>query len=258
MIEAVRVTQHYGVRPVLTDVSLRVPGGELACVMGANGVGKSTLLAVLAGVHSPQKGHVLVDGMRRRSTEEVESAIRKRVAYLPASAWLPTSRTGRDFLLAVGRLYGVEDERLFDHVERLARLFHLEEKIDSPIAGYSTGQQKKIALASALVTEAPCLILDEPFAGGLDPSGILALRKVLARLAARPDVTVVMATPVPELVEGLAHRVAVMDEGRLVAYDTPAGLRERTGCDGTLQEVLERLTDPGVLADIDQYFETAS
>ena len=86
---------------------------------------------------------------------------------------MPELRTGREFLLAVGRLYDVEDERLFDHVERLMRLFDLESQADQPIRSCSAGQRKKIALGAALVTEAPILVLAEPFSGGLDPSGIL-------------------------------------------------------------------------------------
>ncbi len=83
----------------------------------------------------------------------------------------------REFWVSVGKLYGVDDERLFDHVERLVALFELQQVVDSPISSGSTGQQKKVALSAALITEAPILLLDEPFAGGLDPSGILALRK---------------------------------------------------------------------------------
>jgi ABC-type transport system involved in cytochrome c biogenesis ATPase subunit len=155
----------------------------MVAVMGPNGMGKSTLLAAIAGILSPQHGHIEIDGMVRRRTEDEELAIRKKVAYLPADAWLPAMVTGREFLLAVGRLYAVDDDRLFDHIERLIPLFSLEEKADSAIASYSTGQKKKIALASALVTDAPILLLDEPFAGGLDPAGILAMKHVLKHFA---------------------------------------------------------------------------
>ena len=71
-----------------------------------------------------------------------------------------------------------------DHVDRLLRVFELEREGDWPIQSFSNGQQKKIAICAALVTEAPVLILDEPFSGGLDPSGILALKRILQRLIA--------------------------------------------------------------------------
>jgi hypothetical protein len=75
----------------------------------------------------------------------------------------------------VGRLYEIEDTRLLDHIDRLLVLFDLVDQGDWTISSYSNGQQKKIAIASALVTEAPVLLLDEPFAGGLDPAGTARL-----------------------------------------------------------------------------------
>jgi len=218
-------------------------------------MGKTTLMGVMVGVLSPQKGHVEIDGMRRRSSIEAELAIRKKVAYLPDQPWLPNNRTGREFLLAVGRLYDIDAERLMDHVERLLQLFQLKEQGDSPIRSYSNGQKKKVAICSVLVTDAAVLLLDEPFSGGLDPSGLMVLRRVLQRLAEENKVTIVLASPVAELVEGLAHRVAVLSDGRIAAYDTIDGLRRQTSCSGSLQEVFERLIRPQTLEDLDRYFE---
>jgi ABC-type multidrug transport system ATPase subunit len=262
-VEAVDITHHYGARPVLKSVSLAVAPGELVALVGPNGMGKTTLLGALAGVLAPAFGHVLVDGMRRRESEEVELEIRRRVVYLPADAWLPAGRTGREWVLAVGRAWGVADGRLFDHAERLLDLFELAEKADQPMTGYSTGQRKKVALCATLATDAPILLLDEPFSGGLDPSGILALKRVLQRRnepragddQRRKPVTVVMSTPVPELVEELADRVAIINGGRLAAVDTIAGLREFTGLSGPFEEVYERLMNPLTGSRIDRYFE---
>jgi ABC-type multidrug transport system ATPase subunit len=257
MITVIEVTHHYGVKPVLRDISLHVRRGELLALMGPNGMGKSTLLGVMAGLLAPYRGYVEVDGKRRRRTVEEESAIRKQVAYLPAEAWVPGAFTGREWLLAVGRLYGIEALRLMDHVDRLLALFNLGEQGDSPVSSYSSGQKKKIALAGALVSEAPLLLLDEPFAGGLDPSGIMALKRVLQRLTREQGVTVVMATPVPELVAELADRIAVIREGRLVACDTIDGLRAVAGGGDSLDEIYERLASPQTAENVDQYFRTA-
>jgi ABC-type multidrug transport system ATPase subunit len=255
MIRVNEVTQHYGIRPVLRKVSLHVESGERVIILGPNGMGKSTLMAVMAGVLHPQSGHVEIDGLRRRSSAETELAIRRRVVCLPDHPWLPTHRTGREFLFSVGKLYDVDDERLLDHIQRLLDLFELTREGDWPIRSYSNGQQKKIAVCGALVTEAKVMLLDEPFSGGLDPSGILALKRVLQRLPERNGTTVVMTTPVPELVEELADRIAVIRDGQVLAIDTAEGLRRQTQCSGSLADVLERLTHPQTLRRIERYFE---
>jgi ABC-type multidrug transport system ATPase subunit len=92
-----------------------------------------------------------------------------------------------------------------------------------------------------LVTEAPILILDEPFTGGLDPAAILALGRVLKHLAEREDMTVLMASQIAEMVEPLAHRIAILEGTQVKAYDTLDGLRAKTGCSGSLPEVFENL-----------------
>ena len=254
MIKINNVTQHYGIKRILDGVTLEVKSGELLVVMGPNGAGKSTLLKVAAGILCPLKGEVEINGLRRRSSVKAEQAIRGQTVYLSTDTWLPKHHTGREFIINVGQLYGIDLDRLIDHAEKLLDLFNLTELADSTISSYSSGQQKKISLAAALITETSIMILDEPFAGGLDPSGILALTKVMQRLAGRDDVTVLMATPVPELVEKIAHRIALVNKGKILACDTPEGLRRQSGCSGSLQEVLECIIDPHTLEKIDNYF----
>lgn len=253
MIRVENVWYHYGIRPILREVSLEIKTGELVVLIGPNGMGKTTLLGCMGGVLHPQRGHVEFDGIKRRHSIKEERELRKQIVYLPDDTWLPIQKTGREFLLAVGRLYEIDDFRLFDHADRLLRLFQLTDRGDAPIQGYSTGQRKKIALASALITEAPYLLLDEPFSGGLDPAGILAMKKVLTHLSEDGKVTVVLTTPVPELVEELADRVAIVREGQLVAYDTPNGLCEMTGAN-SFEETIQMLTFPDALKDVEAYF----
>ena len=254
MINVADVSHHYGLRPVLSHINFQVPAGQLVAVMGPNGVGKTTLLAIIAGLMSPARGFVEIHGLRRRASEEVELQIRKQLAYLPDHPWLPEFMTTREWLLAVGQLYDIDPDRLMDHINRLLDLFQLVDKGDSPIRTCSNGQKKKIAICGTLVTEAPVLILDEPFTGGLDPSAILALRRVLKHMAEQGDVTVLMASQIPELVEELAQRILVLTGTRVVAYDTLDGLRAKTGCPGSLPEVFEKLVNPETLQHIENYF----
>lgn len=253
MIRVENVWHHYGVRPILRNVSLHVEKGQVLAVMGPNGMGKSTLLALIGGLLSPLKGSVIIDGLKRRSSIEAEKAIRRKMVYLPDRPYLPPDVTGREYVLAIGRLYDVEEERLMEQTERLLSIFNLDKNADSPISSYSTGQQKKIGICAALATEAPILILDEPFSGGLDSSALLALSKIFKRLADRDDITIVMAVPVPELVEPLADKIAIIADGQILACDSANGLRRQTGCLGTLLEVLECLIHPKSESCIEDY-----
>lgn len=255
MIELIDITQHYGVRPVLRGISLRIEPGEVVVILGPNGMGKTTLLGVMGGVLSPQKGEVWIDGMRRRGSEEEELAIRKRTVYLPDQPWLPAQRTPREFLLAVGRLYDVDPERLMTHVDQLIHLFDLSEQGDMPIRSLSAGQKKKAALCSALAAEAPILLLDEPFSGGLDPAGIMTLKRIIQHHQRRKDSTIVLTSPVPELVEEIATRIVVLHGGEILAFDTLDGLQRRTGHRGSLDEVLQRLMFPDTTQKLDAYFQ---
>lgn len=253
MINVVDVSHHYGVRPVLSHINFRVPAGQLVAIMGPNGVGKSTLLGIITGLISPANGYVEIHGLRRRSSEEAELQIRRQLAFLPDHPWLPESMTTREWLMAVGQLYDVETDRLMDHINRLLDLFQLTDKGDAPIRTCSNGQKKKVAICGTLVTEAPVLVLDEPFTGGLDPSAILALGRVLKHMAETHEVTVLMASQIPELVEQLAHQILVLSDTHVAAFDTLDGLRAKTGC-GTLPEVFAELVHPKTLEQIENYF----
>ncbi len=244
MIELLDVTQHYGVRPVLRGVSLRIERGEVVVILGPNGMGKTTLLGVMAGVLPLARGSVSIDGLRRRGSDHEELEIRKMTVFLPDQPWLPGNRTAREFLLAVGELYDVHVERSMEHVDQLLALFDLSSQADSPIRSLSSGQKKKVALCSALVTEAPILLLDEPFSGGLDPAGIITLKRIIQHRARRKDATIVLTSPVPELIEEIATRIVVLHDGEVLAYDTLEGLQRMTGHRGSLGDVLERLDLP--------------
>ena len=257
MIRLKEITQHYGVRPVLENLSLDLEGPTITAIVGPNGMGKTTLLSVIAGVLSPQHGTVEIDGLMRRSSPEAELQIRRQAMFLPDRPWLPKHRTGREFLLSIGSIYGIPPERLFDHADRLFQLFNLTTESDWPIRSYSNGQQKKLALASALITEARTLILDEPFGGGLDPAGILALKHVLKRLSQEQGYLILISAPAPELIEDLAEEFVVLRKGEVVAHETIDGLRRLTGNNGPLSDLLATLTSPETLENVEHYFAGA-
>ena len=99
------------------------------------------------------------------------------------------------------------------------------------------------------------LILDEPFSGGLDPSGLLALKRVLRHLVDRRGATVVLSSPVPELIAEIADRILILKDGEILAFDTLDGLQRMAGTRGNLGQVLEHLIFPETTRNLAQYFE---
>ena len=221
-------------------------------IIGPNGSGKTTLLSLLGGLASPSDGVVRLNGLHRRGSVEDELAIRRQAVFLPDDCWLPDV-TGRQFLLGTGELYGVPHRELFRHVDQLLKVFQLDKVGDSETGSYSTGQKKKIGLCSALVTDASVMLLDEPFSGGLDPAGITAMKQILKHLTAREDRTVVLTSPVPELVEEVADDVLILSEGKVLICDSVQNLKAGSGAH-TLDEVLRQLIFPETQSDLEAYF----
>lgn len=252
MIEVSDVFHHYGLRPVLDDVSFRVQAGKTLAIIGPNGSGKTTLLSLLGGMASPSKGTVRINGLTRRGSVDDELAIRKQAVFLPDDCWLPDV-TGRQFVLGTGEIYGVPPRELFEHVDQLLKVFQLDELANASTSCYSTGQRKKIGLCSALVTDASVMLLDEPFSGGLDPAGITAMKQILKHLTARKDRTVVLTSPVPELVEEVADEVLILSEGKVLRCDSVSNLKASSNAE-TLDEALRQLIFPETQSDLEVYF----
>lgn len=253
MIQVTDVFHHYGLRPVLSDITFEVKAGQTLAIIGPNGTGKTTLLDLIAGLASPAEGHISIAGRVRRSTVENELAIRRQTVFLPAESWFPPDITGREFVLGVGEIWGVPTRRLFEHVDRLLSVFQLTSMADSSVTSFSTGQKKKIGLCSALVTEASVLLLDEPFSGGLDLAGLTAMKQILKHLTERQDRTVVLTSPVPELVEEVADDVLILNEGTILKHDSVKNVMQEANAD-TLDEALRKLIFPETEAELQDYF----
>lgn len=253
MIQVDNIFHHYGLKPTLQDVSFTVETGQTLAIIGPNGTGKTTLLDLIAGLASPAEGTVKINGLIRRSTVQNELAIRQKTVFLPADVWFPNGITGRDYILGVGEAWGVPIRTLFDHADSLLSVFQMGSISDSPISGYSTGQRKKIGLCGALIAEASILLLDEPFSGGLDPAGITATKQILKHLTSSEDRTVVLTSPVPELVEEVADEVLILNEGTVLTHDSVSNVIRNAGA-ASLDEALRKLIFPETEAELQNYF----
>jgi len=253
MIKVESVSHHFLADYILRKVNLEVKKGELMVLMGPNGMGKSTLLSVVGGLISPFKGSVFINGLQRRTKADEEIAIRQQTFYLPDQPWTPHFKTGREYLLMTGAAYGLDPVETYEHSKKLLELYELTDVADHQCTNYSQGQKKKIGLCSAFVSKAKVLILDEPLSGGLDSSGLITTKKLLKGLADNEDFTVLMAVPVPELVEEIGDRISIIVKGEIVCTGTLTELKKQYKTEGSLAELLESIINPGNKKALDDY-----
>jgi len=219
----------------LAPLDLELVHGRIVGLLGPNGSGKTTLLRVLAGLLEPTGGSVRVLG-------ELPTAkgLRQRVAFQPEGTLPMPVLTGREFLAFVGAAIGLPNRVADERAELLLRRLELDGAADRALGGYSTGMQKRLNLASALLGEPELLLLDEP-TSGLDPFGSELVMQVL-RERATAGATVLMASHQLLEVEEICDEVLVMHRGRLRARG-PLGELLATG-DRTL--VFRGLDDAGL------------
>jgi len=218
------VTRTFGDVTALADVSVEIPGGTVVALIGPNGSGKTTLLRILAGLLSPTDGEVHYEG---------PSATRP-LGYLPQE---PSFRPGYTTAETAAFYARLADDDPSELLERVG----LGTVPDRPVEALSGGMTRLLGIAQALAGEPPVLALDEP-ASGLDPVMSGRVFDIVEALAADGHAVVVTSHDLP-LVERAADRIVVLDRGSVVAADTPAALRERTG--GPLHETFASLVDAG-------------
>lgn len=245
------VTHYYGSKAAVRQASIEIAPGEIVTIVGTNGAGKSTLLRVGGGVMTPHKGRAEVFGFVRRSTIEAELEARRRCVYLSDKAYLPLNLRVLEYIVGAGMLWGRPIEALEADALSLLEVFDVRSMGESTLGACSTGQRHKAALCAALVADTPLLILDEPFGGGLDTGGILALAGVLKERASRGH-AVLLSTPVPEVIDAVATRVAIMANGQIERTGTPEEIR-RAAADGTLSGGLDAVLHADVRHRLETY-----
>ncbi len=221
MLTLEHVAVRYSGRPVLRDVSFSIAPGEIVAYVGANGAGKTTTMKVVTGLATPDYGRVLFRG---RDVEEDPLGYRRQLGYVPETAEVYPFLSGREYLLLSGRLRSLPEETLEGRVDRLLELLGLAGHRHQGLDSYSKGMRQKVLIAAALLHDPLVLVLDEPLSG-LDVSSVLVMKALLRELAGRGRV-ILYSTHHLEVAEKLCERVLILHEGRVVADDSVANLRE--------------------------------
>lgn len=203
------LSKRYGPIHALTDFSLEIQRGEVFCLLGPNGSGKTTFMRMLAGFMSPSSGSLAVAGF---DVVKHSMDVRRRIGYVPESVPLYRQMRVAEFLSFMARLRGVAESQVQAAVARVAEQLALSDRLRSPIATLSRGYRQRVAIAQALVHDPELLILDEP-SNGLDPRQIIDMRLLIRGLAGRH--TVLMSSHILAEVEKTADRVAVLLGGHL-------------------------------------------
>jgi ABC-2 type transport system ATP-binding protein len=219
-----RLALRFGARMALDNLDLAVAAGERFALLGPNGSGKSTLLRVLATLLRPSAGHARVDGLdvRGRSGD-----VRRRLGVVFQAPTLDGKLTVAENLRFQGHLYGLSGRALAARSDDLLARFGLGERRRDRAETLSGGLRRRVELAKALLHRPSVLLLDEP-TSGLDLASRRAFWETLDALHGEGGLTVMVATHLMDEAERCG-RVALLDEGRLVALDTPAALKGELG-----------------------------
>lgn len=207
------LSREYEGRPAVEDLSFSVAEGEILGLVGPNGAGKTTTLRSVAGVLPLQKGRVVVAG-HDLEAEELEA--KQRLAYVPDDPAPFEVLTIFEHLEFTARLYGVEDWE--PRGRELLERFDLADRADALGSELSRGMRQKLSFCCAWLAEPSVVLLDEPLSG-LDPRGIRAARAAIAELRSR-GAAIVLSSHLLELIEALADRILIIDEGTKVFEGT--------------------------------------
>ncbi len=210
----------------LDNVSLEVKRGNVTALLGPNGAGKTTLVRILATLLTPEHGSARVAGFDViRNAQELRSVIGLAGQY----AAVDEALTGRENLELVGRLYHLSPSLARQRAQELLHQFNLDDAGDRTLKTYSGGMRRRLDLAASLVIRPQILFLDEPTTG-LDPRGRFALWHVIRELV-KDGTTVLLTTQYMEEADQLAHKIFVMDHGRIIAQGTADELKKQVGGD---------------------------
>lgn len=221
-LEVENIEKYYGDKKVLDNVSITIDKPMIYGLLGPNGAGKTTLLNIITGVINPDKGTVLIKGLKPSSEEA-----RRLIGYCPQEPALYKNLSGLDNILFYSRLYGLSDREAMRRAKELLEFLNLTSYAKVKVGKYSGGMMKKLSLAIALIHDPEILILDEPTTG-MDPNVRRSVWDLLIKLR-REGKAILLATHYMEEADYLSDIVGIFNSGKLLVEDTPDNLKKKYG-----------------------------
>jgi ABC-2 type transport system ATP-binding protein len=251
ILEAKSLVKKYGDFTAVNDVNLAIQEGEILGLLGPNGAGKTTIISMITGLLEPTSGSITVDG---QDLETDTNVVKAKLGLVPQDLALYPTLSARDNLAFFGSIYGLRGKDLRQRVDAMLEIVELTERADEKIETYSGGMKRRVNIAAGLLHQPQVLLLDEPTVG-VDPQSRNAIFEGVKALN-RAGMTVIYTTHYMEEAERLCHRVAIIDEGQIIALDTPSalirslgggildlGLEDGESGPGRVQTVVDRVTE---------------
>ena len=224
MIKIDNLVKTYGKKTVVNSISFEVKKGEVVGFLGPNGAGKTTTMNILTGYISSDSGKVTVDGF---DILENPDEVKKRIGYLPELPPLYFEMTVSEYLNFVYDLKKASDsvsEPRDEHIRKILNAIHIDHVSGRLIKNLSKGYKQRVGIAQALIGNPEVLILDEPTVG-LDPKQIIEIRNLIGEL--KSEHTIILSSHVLPEVSAICERVIIINEGNIVAEDTPEELSRK-------------------------------
>jgi ABC-2 type transport system ATP-binding protein len=217
-----KLKEKNNVTVALNKVNINIHPGELFGLLGPNGSGKTTMIKCLSTILIPDQGTATVNGFDvNKETSMVRASLGMVVGGERTLYW---KLTARDNLMYFSSLYKMKKQHATKRVQELLETFNLSDRADERLEDYSTGMRQKVAIARALLHDPPILLLDEPTLG-LDPNFSRQIRKQIRDLSQKQGKTVLLTTHYMDEADQLCDRVAFINNGNIVATDTPNRLK---------------------------------
>ena len=217
------LTKHYGDLTAVDHISFDVKRGEVFGFLGPNGAGKTTTIRILTGLIKPDGGKAFVAGF---DVLENPIEVKQHIGVVPEVSNAYVDLTAWENLALIGKLCGLQPQKLKENATNLLKEFGLYEVKDRLVRGFSKGMKQRLLLCMALVNDPEVLFLDEP-TSGLDVGSARLLREKIIRYN-KDGKTVFLSTHNMEEANQLCHRIAIISHGWIAAVDTPENLRAQS------------------------------
>jgi ABC-2 type transport system ATP-binding protein len=234
MIVVQGLVKRFGEIQAVAGISFEIRAGEIFAFLGPNGAGKTTTIQILTTLLRPDSGSIALDGLDPTTRQR---DVRRRFGIVFQDPTLDGDMTAYENMELHGVLYHVPRRIRAERIEALLRLFELWERRDKRVKEFSGGMKRRLEIARGLLHTPRILFLDEPTLG-LDPQSRHQLWTQIRRLNETEGVTVFLTTHYMDEAERVAHRVAIIDHGRIVAQGTAQELKQQTGTDSLEQAFL--------------------